>query len=160
VTPEAAGELLARLGGLWPDHIEDPELSEFDSTLVRQALYLGSEALLPEPEELELHLQDDTDPFEAYFNVADEIYEGLALTRHRLDQRKPGFEQAHLTDREIGYVTLADLDSDWVATARRFVDEYKGQDGPPWPPYLPWAEEYSNDLRLAEFHKDRNWEGV
>lgn len=160
MTPEQAAATLQRFGGLVSQAAldRDAELEAFDVDDLREALTLGAAALEEQfVESLELHLPDDTDPFEAYFNVADEIYEGLALTRHRLDQRKPGFEQAHLTDREIGYVTLADLDSDWVATARRFRDEHPEA---PWPPYLPWAEERSNDLREQEFRKSRNWEGV
>jgi hypothetical protein len=68
--------------------------------------------------------------FEAYFNCADEIYEGL---RAGADQTKPcgGIDEP---------MTLADLDPAWVAKAEpyRFLA---------WPPYLPAAEEYALDHR-------------
>lgn len=84
--------------------------------------------------------------FEAYFGVADEIYESLKQ-RPPLKQDVPG-------DKQLGYgslfLTLADLDTQYVEAARRFVDQYAADNRgvtPPWPPYLPWAEEYLNDLR-------------
>jgi hypothetical protein len=72
--------------------------------------------------------------FQTYFNVADEIYETL---RKKMDQTKSGF-----SIWEAG-LTLADLDKGFVKGAKRWADEH----GAPWPPYLPWAEEYALDHR-------------
>jgi len=173
MTPEQAVVTLRRFGGLVSQAAldRDEELSSFSVQLLQEALELGVEALGdwgPQPTGHDTY--EHTDAFEAYFNVADEIYEGLALPRKRLDQTKSGLDPANagLFGPEHIYTTLADLDVDWVATARRFVDEWPGNkaghgpalDGPPWPPYLPWAEEHSNDLREQEFRQARNWEGV
>lgn len=157
-------EILQRMGGLWPDRLDDEELNNeaFEPEDVRAALKRAADAvrLLMEP-----HAEDDLEeaassrlsnspPFEAYFSVADEIYEGLALPRRALDQSKPFDQQPNApTDGKL-YTTLADLDPDWVALARMFKDQWSTSEsdlnGPPWPPYLPWAEEYSNDLRMKE----------
>jgi hypothetical protein len=173
VNAEDAARVLQRFGGLVDQAAldRDLELSVFDVDDLREALQLAVRTLEdwgPDEPTLPSHLVDLADPFEAYFNVADEIYQGLTEPRRPLDQTKSGLDPANagLFGPEHIYMTLADLDKDWVATARRFVDEYerrttgRSRSAPPWPPYLPWAEEYSNDLRLEEFRTDRNWEGV
>lgn len=67
---------------------------------------------------------------ETYFGVADEIYDSIVKKQ---DQTKP-FGDIH-TDG----LTLADLEDGYVAKAKEWADTNNA----PWPPYLPWAEEYS-----------------
>lgn len=75
--------------------------------------------------------------FEPYFNCADEIDVSL---RHGVDQSKAG----------VGvYLTLADLESGWVASARTIADRY----GLSWPPSLPEAEEFALDIIQHERSK-------
>jgi hypothetical protein len=166
VTPSEAASTLLRFGGLVSQQLleHDDELYDWDVNDLREALDLAVEAL-SEQADIEFAIGSRAveveDAFEAYFNVADEIYEGLTLPRKRLDQTKSGLDPANagLIGPEHIYTTLADMDADWVATARRFVDEYerrttgRSRSAPPWPPYLPWAEAYSNDLRVAEYRQ-------
>lgn len=74
--------------------------------------------------------------FWRYFNVADEIYEGL-IRIPPMDQTISDFDSP---------LTLADLDAEYVAEARRAADEL----GLPWPPYLPEAEEFALNHREVE----------
>lgn len=69
--------------------------------------------------------------FQAYFDVADEIY---LTMEDGLPQDKPG-----PLDRGC---TLYDLDQDFIDEAKAWAD----QNGAPWPPYLPWAEETQLDI--------------
>jgi len=81
--------------------------------------------------------------FNAYFGVADEVYEailsGRPLNEPTLDFMAPG-------------LTLADLDNFWVALAQRAATDLDL----PWPPYLPAAEEWALDHRdlLLALDKD------
>jgi hypothetical protein len=75
--------------------------------------------------------------FWTYFNVADEIYDAI---RARRDMKVPS-SAADFMAGTPG-MTLADLEPSFVKSAK----EWAKQNNAPWPPYLPWAEEYSNDL--------------
>lgn len=72
--------------------------------------------------------------FETYFGVADEIHEAIVAKR---DLTK----ESTAADFMAGSpgCTLADLESKYVQAARLWAEA----NGAPWPPYLPWAEEYS-----------------
>ena len=78
--------------------------------------------------------------FEEYFGVADEIYQSL-VRRPPLDQDVSALEQVGLDQLADVGCTLADLDSDAIAAAKRWADA----NGAPWPPYLPWAEDFALD---------------
>lgn len=83
-----------------------------------------------------------TDPwsvidFETYFGVADEIYPAIVAKR---DLNKETTTADFMTGISPG-CSLADLEPRYVAAAKAWAD----QNNAPWPPYLPWAEEYSLD---------------
>lgn len=65
-----------------------------------------------------------------YFNLADEIYESL---RKGVSQSKP--------TQGLEPLTLADMDERMVFAVARFAATHEF----PWPPYLPFAEEYVLD---------------
>jgi len=79
--------------------------------------------------------------FEAYFNVADEIYESL---ERGLDQTQESKGSQPLT--------LADLDEKYVEQARNVATLVQL----PWPPWLPAAEEYALDINRIQQHERKS----
>ena len=75
--------------------------------------------------------------FYTYFGCADEVYPAIVAKRD-LDV------ETTAADFMVGTpgCTFADLEREFVEAAHRWAE----QNGAPWPPYLPWAEEYANDL--------------
>jgi hypothetical protein len=62
--------------------------------------------------------------------------------------RPPDFEDYfNIADEIDGGEPLEDLDEVCVARAKRAADHF----GLSWPPYLPEAEEFWNDLRMKEY---------
>lgn len=76
--------------------------------------------------------------FWTYFGCADEMYPAIVAKR---DLSK----ETTQVDFMVGSpgLTFADLEPKFVESAKAWAETH----GAPWPPYLPWAEEYSLDHR-------------